>query len=401
MATATEQVRALEDARVAMLAILRLEEIRSNGNDLTFAQDRDYLEAQRGWNAAADLVPELPRYDHSWSDEEASRAAHALRELTKYKRGEAMYEESPVLRSIRDSQFDSRYNAGPSGRVDAIRSMWTNGVTSQEFDLVPAFETRAIADFSDGTALYTNDFSSIFAAALSTESPWFQTATVVRANNGRPLVVPGLTADVTTYTPGEGTAITESSPTLAGTTITPVSYKALTYVSQEAFEDTEYDLMGAIAQSHARSIALAAGSDFTTTVLAGITNGGTATGLGGGATATFFGYEDLLDLAYGRAAPYRQAGTFVMANGAIKKSRKFTDINGQYLWGPALAQGQPGTLDGRPVLEDPYLSAVGSASTSVVFGDLRRGLVIKASPLRVAIARASTSSTPTRWRSSR
>ncbi len=30
---------------------------------------------------------------------------------------------------------------------------------------------------------------------LRTESPWFATATVVRADNGRPMVVPGLTAE--------------------------------------------------------------------------------------------------------------------------------------------------------------------------------------------------------------
>jgi HK97 family phage major capsid protein len=74
-----------------------------------------------------------------------------------------------------------------------------------------------------------------------------------------------------------------------------------------------------------------------------------------------------------------------MANGAIKKVRKFRDLNGQYLWQPAIAQGQPDLFDGQPVYEDPGLATPASATKSVVYGDLS-AWVIKQRALRVAIS---------------
>ncbi len=201
------------------------------------------------------------------------------------------------------------------------------------------------------------------------------------------MVVPKLTGDPTTYTPGEGTAITASDATLANVTVTPTAYKALAYTSYEALEDTEVNLTNYFAASQARAISLAFGTDATTAVLAGINNGGTALAVGGygTATGTFLGWEDLIDLELGRAAPYRPNGVFVMANGAIKKARKFRDGQGQYLWTPGLG-AQPNGIAGHTVYEDPNLAAPASATKSVVFGDMAAALIVKASPIRVAVS---------------
>jgi HK97 family phage major capsid protein len=246
-------------------------------------------------------------------------------------------------------------------------------------------EVRAIADFSDNASLYTSDFSTRVAVYQRTQSPWLQLAEVITADNGRPLILPNLTVDPTGYTPGEGTAITESTPTLGTATATPVSYKALSYVSMEAEEDEVVGLMNLISKSQGRQLGLDFGSASTTAILAAATNGGTAGGLGGGSTATFIGYEDLLILKYGVAAPYRLAGTWVMSNGMILKTRRFTDVNGQYLWQPAIAAGQPDRFDGQPVYEDPYLLAPASATKSVLYGDAS-AWTIKQRPLRVAVS---------------
>ncbi len=246
-------------------------------------------------------------------------------------------------------------------------------------------EVRAIADFSTGTSLYMSDFTTRVAVYERTMSPWLNLAEVITADNGRPLVLPNLSADVTGYSPGEGTAITESTPTMGTATATPVSYKALAYVSMEAEEDEVVGLMGLISKSQGRSLGLQFGSASTTAILAAATNGGTATGLSGGGTATFVGYEDLLDLKYGRAAPYRLTGVWVMSNGMIKKARKFTDKNGQYLWQPAISAGEPDRFDGQPVYEDPYLAAPASATKSVLYGDAS-AWTIKQRPLRVAVS---------------
>ena len=191
------------------------------------------------------------------------------------------------------------------------------------------------------------------------------------------------------YTPGEGTAITESTPTIGTAVATPVSYKALAFVSQEMNEDEQVGILPYIARTQGRSLGLQAGSAFTSTIVTAATNGGTATGKGGGggtagtAVNAFVGYEDLLDLKYGIAAPYRMVGAWVMANSAIKIARKFKDGQGQYLFQPAIALGQPDMLDGNPVYEDPYLATVASATKSILFGD-PTAVIVKQLPLRVA-----------------
>lgn len=270
---------------------------------------------------------------------------------------------------------DLDWNA-PPGRLDNWMGTGSADVAVQ----------RAISDFANGPALFMNDFAARVAVYQRAMSPWLRLATMINADNGRPVVLPMLTVDSTVYTPGEGTAITASDPTLGQATASPVSYKAMTYISYESYEDEEVNLTDLVARSHARSIALSFGSAATTAILAAINNGGTATGLGGGSTATFFGYEDLIDLKYGRAAPYRLTSSWVMANGAIKKARKWTDKNGEYLWQGFLPGGQPDALDGQSVYEDPYLSNPGSAIKSVIYGDVGAAVTIKASALRVAIS---------------
>jgi len=95
--------------------------------------------------------------------------------------------------------------------------------------------------------------------------------------------------------------------------------------------------------------------------------------------------NDLLDLIYGRAVPYRVAGSFVMSNGALVKIRKFVDGQANYLWTPSMVPGQPDRLFGYAIYEDPYLATPASATRSVLFGDMS-AYVIKQLPLKTAVS---------------
>lgn len=295
--------------------------------------------------------------------------------------------DQQLLANIRASKvdFNAHSNYGQDltfeARVDlGKRNRMTPALLAYGGD-----ETRAIADFSDNGALYTTDFATRVAVYQRTVSPWINLATILNADNGRPLNLPNLTVDPTAYTPGEGTAITEATPTIGSAALTTTAYKGLSYVSMEAEEDELVGLLGIIAKSQGRSIGLKFGSDLTATLITAMTNGGTAAGVGGNGTAvaTFFGYEDLIDLKYSAAVPYRLAGSWVMSNTAIKKVRKFHDQQGQYFWQPAAQPGGLPMFDDNPVYEDPFLAAVASASKSVVFGDVNE-VVIKQMALRLA-----------------
>jgi HK97 family phage major capsid protein len=266
--------------------------------------------------------------------------------------------------------------------VEAIRSLFhdrTGEIRLPDVTLakMPFGETRAL----ESTALVNvpMDFSSRVAFYQRTVSPWIGLATVINGTDGAPIYLPRITTDPTSYNPGQGTAITAADPVLTSTAATPSKYAALTYISAEMAEDDAISIMDYIARSQGRSIGLYFGSVTTAAVLAAATNGGTAAG------TPFFDLDDVLTLIYGRAVPYRVAGSLIMSNGAIVKARKFKDSNNQYLWSPSVMSGQPDRLLGFPVYEDPYLATPASATKSVIFGDAS-AYFIKQLPLRTAVS---------------
>lgn len=255
---------------------------------------------------------------------------------------------------------------------DELRDMISAGERFHEF------ETRALVTTGDTVPV---EFRDLVAVYQRQASPWLGLATIVNSSNGQSVTLPQLTTDVTSYVPGEGTAITPSDPTFDSALLTVASYKTLTYISAELFEDAGFSVSDYVARSAGRSTGLAAGSSWTATVLAGISNGGTATG------TPFFGLDDVIDLQSSVAVPYRDSSTFVMSNDAAKKLRKLKATDGSYLWQPSTAAGQPASLFGNAAITDPYLAAPGSATKAIAFGDWRSALVIKQLPLRVEISR--------------
>ena len=77
------------------------------------------------------------------------------------------------------------------------------------------------------------------------------------------------------------------------------------------------------------------------------------------------------------------ASTLSMAN-ALRMSiratqaaiRKFKDMDGNYLWQPALAAGQPPTLLNYPVTEAEDMPSIAADAPAIAFGDFKRGYLI-------------------------
>ncbi len=59
----------------------------------------------------------------------------------------------------------------------------------------------------------------------------------------------------------------------------------------------------------------------------------------------------LVDLVYALKSGYRQNASWVMNRKTQGAIRKLKDSDGNYLWQPGLAAGQPETILGKPVLE--------------------------------------------------
>ncbi len=86
--------------------------------------------------------------------------------------------------------------------------------------------------------------------------------------------------------------------------------------------------------------------------------------------------DKLIDLIYTLKAGYRPNGTFVFNRATQAAIRKMKDGDGQYVWQPAAAAGEPSLLMGYPVVELEDMPPIAVDSFSVAFGDFRRGYLI-------------------------
>ena len=94
--------------------------------------------------------------------------------------------------------------------------------------------------------------------------------------------------------------------------------------------------------------------------------------------------DTLFETVYSLKAGHRQNGTFVMNRKTQGTIRKFKDADGNYLWRPPAAAGQPASLLGFAIAEAEDMPDITADSLSIAFGDFRSGyLVVDRTGVRV------------------
>lgn len=211
--------------------------------------------------------------------------------------------------------------------------------------------------------------------------------TVLNTATGNSIAIPTGTALSTAALVGEGSGITPSDPTMGTKTLGAYKYATLIPVSNELLNDAAFNASAYVAEQAGRSIGLA----FQAHQVAG--NGtGEPAGIADDATVGVTGtsaapnYENLVDLVYSVASPYRASGkaAFLANSTTIASLRKLTDGSGQYIWTASAVPGQPDTLLGFPVIECSSIAAPGVGDASVLFGDLSRVFVRIAGGVEIA-----------------
>lgn len=194
---------------------------------------------------------------------------------------------------------------------------------------------------------------------------------------GENLQIPRTDAFSTPAIAAEGTTIAESDPTFqAFLTLGAFKYSTLVKVSNEMLSDAGVDIDSYVARQIGIAIGTAANN--------GLTNGtgtvepnGVVNGVSPAATATDtavvggFGLDDLIDVQFSVNSAYRRLPktAWSMADSAAAQVRKLKDDAGNYVWIPPALPGEPAMLLGYPIVENPDLPALASASESVIFGN--------------------------------
>jgi len=105
---------------------------------------------------------------------------------------------------------------------------------------------------------------------------------------------------------------------------------------------------------------------------------GVADGFGTLSTTSPVNYpgDTLIDTLYKLKAGYRPNAEWAMNRATLGTVRKFKDSEGNYLWQPGLAMGQPDRLLGYPIFEAEAMPDIGANAHPVVFGDFRRAYLL-------------------------
>ena len=180
----------------------------------------------------------------------------------------------------------------------------------------------------------------------------------------------------------ENGAYTESNPTFTQTSIDAFKLTDLIKVSDELLSDSFFDIEGYISEEFGRAFGEAEEDAF---INGAVQTGQTAidrpTGLfipsaAGGApsgvnaaSATAITADELISLVYSLKAPYRSKAKFLMNDATVAAIRKLKDLNGVYVWQPALTAGEPDRLLGYPLYTSPKVPTMAAGARAIAFGD--------------------------------
>lgn len=246
--------------------------------------------------------------------------------------------------------------------ADVLRAIARGEVRSYEF----AREARAALTPSSNT-VGQSFYDQVFQIAQLV-GPMLQTSEVFNTASGEALVLPTVTALSSAGSVAAGGTVAESNPTFSSITLNAYKYGAIVNVANELVVDAGFNLTGYIAQELGTSLGIQTNTVLTNSLVSAagsVVTGGT--GVSGAAT-----YENLIDLVYGIADGARVLPNlgFMMAKSGIAAARKLKDGSGAYIWSDSAIPGQPASLLGYPVYENPAIPAVATGAKSVLFGHL-------------------------------
>ena len=246
---------------------------------------------------------------------------------------------------------------------------------------------------SDGGYLVPNETDTEIGRRLSVVSPIRALATV-RQVSGHVLKKPFALGGLSTGWVAETGARPETAtPSLAELSFETMELYAMPAATQALLDDAAVDIESWIASEVDIVFAEQEGTAFTSgngtnrpkgfLAYTNVANSGwswgnigyLATGVSAGFAASGPG-DVLIDAAYALKAGHRQNAHYVMNRTTQAAIRKFKDSQGNYLWQPPSAVGQPATLMGFPVAEAEDMPDVAANSFAIAVGDFRAGYLV-------------------------
>jgi len=203
-------------------------------------------------------------------------------------------------------------------------------------------------------------------------------ARVIMTSSGNPLTIPKVVSHTDVVIEGETDTIARSAPQFGTASIGAFKYAVLVQLSRELLEDAAFPVVPWVLEQATEELGRKLGTDL-------VTGAGTtepvgidlATNVVNSAAVAAWTADELIDIFHAIASPYRQNAQWILNDTTVQAIRKLKDSSGQYLWQPGMAAGVPDMLFGKRVVTDAAVHELGTGNESVIFGDLRRGYLVR------------------------
>lgn len=312
-------------------------------------------------------------------------------EIERQERLEAMEREmaAPVSAPITAKPEASVKKDEKTGRAaDAyVKAFWTQVRAKDGV----SYEVRNVLSEgvdSEGGYLVPDEFENTLVSGLEEEGSIRSLAHVFTTSNGVHKI-PVVQTKGTANWIDENGSYGDSDDVFGQEQIDAHKVGTVIKVSEELLNDSAFDLEKYFREEFARRIGakeeeafiVGDGSKKPTGILH--TSGGAEVGVTAASDKAITA-DEVIDLFYSVKAPYRKNAVWVLNDSTVRAIRKLKDSNGQYLWQPALHEGDHETLLGKKILTSPYMPEIGAGQKVVMFGDLsfywigdRQGITFK------------------------
>ena len=325
---------------------------------------KNFLDSHRNENGMLSLE------DTKTYEEMEARIVNLGKEIERQEKMDAMEREMamPVNTPITTKPENTKADEKKGRASDAYRKAFWNGMRSK---YAGVSNVLSEGTDSEGGYLVPDEYENTLVQALEGENVIRGRSHVITTSNGTHKI-PVVASKGEASWIDENGAYPEDDDTFAQVNIDAHKVGTIIKVSEELLNDSAFNLESYFAQEFARRIGTKEedafingnGSSKPTGILTSAEVGVTA------ASDKTITADEIIDLFYSLKGSYRRNAVWVLNDSTVKVIRKLKDENGQYIWQPALKDGDHDTLLGRPILTTGAMPEIAADAKPVIFGDL-------------------------------
>ena len=341
-----------------------------NVNELRTMRAKAWETAKNFLDSHRDETGILSDEDTRTYEEMEAKIVNLGKEIERQEKMDAMEREMamPVNTPITSKPENTKMEEKKGRASDAYKKAFWNGMRSK---YASVSNVLSEGTDSEGGYLVPDEYENTLVQALEGENVIRGRSHVITTSNGTHKI-PVVASKGEASWIDENGAYPEDDDTFAQVNIDAHKIGTIIKVSEELLNDSAFNLESYFAQEFGRRIGTKEeeafingnGSSKPTGILTSAEVGVTT------ASDKAITADELIDLFYSLKGVYRRNAVWVLNDTTVKAIRKLKDNNGQYIWQPALKDGDHDTLLGRPILTTGAMPEIAADAKPVIFGDL-------------------------------